>query len=55
MNPVVDVGRAVDYRDTFLTTYVGFTTADDVLQNLVRRFKDAEASPGEQSTLLRIK
>ena len=55
INTVVDVERAVDYRDTFFTTYIGFATADDVFQGLFRRFQDAEASPEEHRTLLRIR
>ena len=50
-----DVRKAKEYRDVFFTTYIAFTTADDVFQSLVRRFHDAEANTGQHHTLLRIK
>lgn len=52
---VSDITKAVEYRDTFFTTYAAFTTADDVFQCLVRRFHYADVSPGQRRTLLRIK
>ena len=45
----------MEYWDTFFTTYIGFSTADDVFQSLVRLFQDAEPSPVEHRTFLRIK
>jgi son of sevenless len=45
----------MEYWDTFFTTYIGFTTADDVFQSLVRLFQDEEQSPVEHRTFLRIK
>jgi len=52
---VLDGGKGLEYWDIFFTTYSGFTTADDVFQTLVRLFEDAESSPAEHRTFLRIK
>jgi son of sevenless-like protein len=52
---LADVTKTMEYRDAFFTTYIAFTTADDVFQSLVRRFHDAEAGTGQHLTLLRIK
>ena len=44
-----------DYRDTFFTTYTGFTTTGAVFQSLVRRFHEAETSPTQHRVNLRTK
>lgn len=43
-----------EYRDVFLSTYVAFTTADEVLSLLLSQLHGADASPGQQRTLIRI-
>ncbi|KAF7984065.1 hypothetical protein HWV62_17613 [Athelia sp. TMB] len=49
-----DVQRSVEYRDVFLSTCVAFTTNEEVFSRLLRRFEDAESSPGQERTLMRI-
>lgn len=53
-NYTADVRRSVEYRDVFLSTYHAFTTDEAVFSGLVSRFRDADASPGQHRTLLRI-
>lgn len=54
IDPFADVQRSVEYRDVFLSTCVAFTTNEEVFSHLLRRFEDAESSPGQERTLMRI-
>lgn len=45
----------MEYRGVFLSTYVAFTTADELLTRLLDLFHDTEAGPAQQRTEMRIK
>jgi hypothetical protein len=42
-----DMRKNTEYREIFLMTYVAFTTSENILRVLVRKFHEVEASSSE--------
>lgn len=55
LRPFNDSRQSVEYRDVFLSTYVAFTTADELLTRLLDLFHDTGAGLAQQRTEIRIK